>query len=103
MTGEIATEAVARELLESMFAAEGYNPVADRLLSREGVEFTADALDEASEIGFEYIDDAEVDTDMTPAEIAVVRGWAKPRILVVTATSPHEIRAAAAAFLASEN
>lgn len=97
----VLSEAAARAILARRFRAAGFRVRYDVPIARPGAfDVTVDGYDPARQVGFEYVDTAERDTDLHAAERAALERDPEHRILVVDATDAAGLEARITPFLA---
>lgn len=97
----VLSEAAARAILARRFRAAGFRVRYDVPIARPGAfDVTVDGYDPVRQVGFEYVDTAERDTDLHAAERAALERDPAHRILVVDATDAAGLEARITRFLA---
>jgi acetyl esterase/lipase len=97
--GVAISELQARQLLDRLFREAGLRILNDVLFIEAGIEVTLDGYDPERRIGYEYVAREEMGLELSPADLARLRGH--PRIFVATGGSHDELRLAAEIFLAA--
>jgi hypothetical protein len=94
------SEAAARAFLSDRFRRAGFRIRYDVRVRVDGVfDITFDGFDPDKQVGFEYIDAIERDTDVLDAERSALESSTDYRVFVIDAVDPAVLTASAEMFL----